>query len=270
MRFLKRLLWATMVAGIGLHATPAAAQTGSVTTGGGASPGSLGGTGGLGGGAGGMGGGGSSGNSLGGTPLATMQPAPTIAAPAGAASGVMSSSNFLSGYYGNPYFQGTLANARAGNAAGGFGTPLYGTGSGSGAGGSIGSASSRTTGTTGLGTTGGQTGGQGGQGQNSSTGNSAYGTIIAPTAQIAYPAIIRFPTAPVASTQLQTDVTGMLSRSTSTIPTAAGIQVLAQGGTVTLRGTVADAEEARLVEGMVRLTPGVFSITNELTFPVSK
>ena len=38
---------------------------------------------------------------------------------------------------------------------------------------------------------------------------------------------------------------------------------------VTLRGTVKDDDEARLVEGLVRITPGVGAIKNELAFPVA-
>jgi osmotically-inducible protein OsmY len=36
-------------------------------------------------------------------------------------------------------------------------------------------------------------------------------------------------------------------------------------GAVTLRGEVGTARERRLVEGMVRLTPGVREVRNELT-----
>ena len=44
-----------------------------------------------------------------------------------------------------------------------------------------------------------------------------------------------------------------------------GVEVLTdKDNNVTIRGTVADAEEARLVEGLIRLTPGVGTIKNDL------
>jgi osmotically-inducible protein OsmY len=62
----------------------------------------------------------------------------------------------------------------------------------------------------------------------------------------------------------------MFARSTDLIPSAANVEAITSGNEVTLRGTVASAEEARLIEGMTRLTPGVRSVNNELTFPVEK
>ena len=60
----------------------------------------------------------------------------------------------------------------------------------------------------------------------------------------------------------------MVQRSLGTLSNPAGVQVLTTpDNNVVLRGTVRDAREARLVEGMVRLTPGVAYIKNELTFP---
>jgi osmotically-inducible protein OsmY len=44
-----------------------------------------------------------------------------------------------------------------------------------------------------------------------------------------------------------------------------GISVSVQpNNVVVLRGTVRDASEARLAEGMIRLTPGVRQVQNEL------
>jgi len=40
--------------------------------------------------------------------------------------------------------------------------------------------------------------------------------------------------------------------------------VEAQGEVIVLRGRVADEDERRLVEGMVRLEPGVHEVRNEL------
>jgi osmotically-inducible protein OsmY len=65
-------------------------------------------------------------------------------------------------------------------------------------------------------------------------------------------------------TQVMTDLRGMLDRS-SQISKPDTVHLDVDGGTVVLSGTVANEREARLVEGMVRLTPGVHSIRNELT-----
>ena len=66
---------------------------------------------------------------------------------------------------------------------------------------------------------------------------------------------------------MQTELRGMLNRSTM-ISNPAGVQLaMADGGTVVLRGAVRNQDEARTVEGMIRLTPGVRAIKNELTYP---
>jgi osmotically-inducible protein OsmY len=41
---------------------------------------------------------------------------------------------------------------------------------------------------------------------------------------------------------------------------------VAQGGLVVIKGNAADADEARLVENMIRLTPGVWDVKNELKY----
>ena len=93
------------------------------------------------------------------------------------------------------------------------------------------------------------------------------GQIVALPRQIAYPAVARF-TAPLpTTTAVQADLRGMLDRSTA-IANPAGVQVaMGTDGAVVLRGAVRDEDEARTVEGMVRLTPGVRAVKNELTFP---
>ncbi|MBY0513811.1 MAG: BON domain-containing protein, partial [Gemmataceae bacterium] len=85
--------------------------------------------------------------------------------------------------------------------------------------------------------------------------------------QIAYSAQIQFkaPVAPPGA--MAADIRGTLDRSTM-IANPRGVDVqVGDGGVVTLRGRVADGDEARLVEGMIRLTPGVREIKNELDFP---
>lgn len=290
MRHLHRFLCAAALAGmsspVGLAqqgtviTTPGGQSTGNLSgTGGltGGAPGQLGGTGGAGGTGGGQGGLG--GSQLGGTALQTMQAAPSIAPPTGTAGGSVADPIF-GAFYANPYYQGLYQNATGG--PGGFGVPLLNTtGSvGTGLGSGIGMRTTSTgvrTGTTGLGGTTARTGatGVGGLGRTGGVGglgNTATqsGVIVPLPVQITYPAIARFPTQPVAAPQLQADLSGMLARSTAAIANPAGVQVIPDvRNNVLLRGTVRDADEARLVEGMVRLTPGVGFIKNELTFPTT-
>ena len=44
----------------------------------------------------------------------------------------------------------------------------------------------------------------------------------------------------------------------------AAVSVLAEGNTVTLRGTIKDLDEAKVLVSMARMTPGVFAVKNEL------
>lgn len=158
-------------------------------------------------------------------------------------------SNFLRNTFGNPYYQGRYT-ATVAQAPGGFGTVLY-----------------PVTGTTGT------TGGRGGQGGVGATGTSGSinvqdpGGIIANLPrQIAYTSVVKFQPPPMAAGQLQADLSGMISRATM-LANPAGVQVTTEGQNVTLRGAVQSSEEARMVEGMVRMTPGVRQIKNELTYP---
>jgi hypothetical protein len=50
----------------------------------------------------------------------------------------------------------------------------------------------------------------------------------------------------------------------TTLPSAPGIQVMLDGNTFVLRGKVSDEDERRRTENMVRLTPGVQNVRNEL------
>jgi len=202
-----------------------------------------------------------------------MQPAPQLGPPTGQNNSSLDSSNFLSGYYANPYYQG-LISAQTNQGPGGFGSPLSGTGSLGGTGGARGTAGStaRATGAAGrTGTTGAagrQTGGLGGGGLGAAA--NTYGVVVPLPVQITYAAIPDFGSTPVAAPQLQSDLSAMITRSIGSISNPAAVKVtIGSQNTVTLRGDVASDREARLVEGMVRLTPGVGYIKNELTFPVA-
>ncbi len=240
-------------------------QTGGIQSGGGLSGGGL-----SGGGSGGQPAG--SGGQLGNFQLLQMQRAPTLSPPNGQATSSQAASNFLSGYYANPYFQGQI-RSQTNAVPGGFGTPLYpATGTG-GTGRVTGTQAGRTTGL-GAGRT-----GLGGAGQGANANQS--GILIPLPVQINYAAELRFTPTPVAVGAIQTDLRGTIDRSSisapqnvqiivTEVPIRNGVSVKATGNIVTLRGTVKDEDEARLVEGLVALTPGVDGIRNELTFPIAR
>jgi hypothetical protein len=69
--------------------------------------------------------------------------------------------------------------------------------------------------------------------------------------------------AAASSGRLLTDARSVIDRS-SAIPSKAGIQVGVEGTTVVLRGTVSDERERRAAENMLRFTPGVSEVRNEL------
>ena len=268
MRTLRRAAWAAVVAAA--TATPGLAQQSTTTIGGfngSTTAGTSSGTGAGGGTASGNAGSGN-GTGMGQTTLPT---APVISAPTGTTtSRVISASNPFGPYLANPYYQGTMLNSRAGAAPGGFGVPLFGTTTT--AGGNLGSAggAAGTGGAAGAGGAGGL-GGLGGAGGRAGGAGSVNtvdpgGVLVQLPRQIAYTAQVKFPVIPAGTVQLQNDLRGFIDRA-PTIANPAGVQVQVTGTAVVLRGAVRDEEEARLVEGLVRLTPGVGVITNELAYP---
>lgn len=202
----------------------------------------------------------------------------------------INASNFLRSTYGNVYYQGR-AGAQPDETPGGFGQVLYNT-AGGGTGGNIGFAGGGSTGLGGVtgstgrtggigGTTGGlggvggtagRTGGLGGVGGSTLGGtsglsSSSVGGQIVPLARnISYQGVLKFQ-APVATpTQVQADLRGMLDRS-NMIANPRNVLIQLDGPGVILRGSAVDEDEARMIEGMVRLTPGVQFVTNELQYP---
>jgi hypothetical protein len=159
-------------------------------------------------------------------------------------------SNVFGGTYGNPLYVGRPGSTNLSlKTPGGFGTATYGT----------------TTGTTT--TPGGRTAGGGRATINSGTqgGTSNQNTS---TTVVTHIAEMKFPVAPVVPSALQADLQGQLSRS-SMWKGPANVTVEIVGGTVVLRGQVADADDRRMAEGMVRLTPGVRDVQNEIVLPSS-
>ena len=118
---------------------------------------------------------------------------------------------------------------------------------------------------TGAGGFGGQ--GMGGQGMGfGGTGNTSAAQVIALPRPISYTASVRFATPPMTAPRMQTQVRAVLDRSIS-LSNPRGIEVVSDGAVVVLRGAVKDEDEARLAENMIRLTPGVRDVRNELKFP---
>jgi hypothetical protein len=199
---------------------------------------------------------------LGGTALTTLQQAPSIALTGMAASGAINTSNQLGTWFANPYYLGTWTNnTKVNNLPGGFGSALYPY---------TGPAGGTTTGRGGVG--GGGLAGQAGRAGATGSINDPNigGQIVALPRQIAYSAVVRFntPASAPAPAQLLTDLRGAVDRTpTAMLANPAAVQFQVDGRAVTLRGAVKDEDEARLVEGMVRLTPGVGLIRNELTYP---
>lgn len=268
---LNKWAWAAMIAAV--TAAPAAAQQGGITSGGqpsglgmGSGSGALTSSGlsaglnnGSSGNSSGVGAGGLRGSSRnGGTGTNGNAPQTVgdngISAPTGQASTSLDASNRFGGYYANPYYQGL---GQGTNTPGGFGAPLFNT-----AAGGTGSRGRGTTfGTTGLG---GARGGLGGQ-----NANNQSGIVVPLPAQINYVAVMRFPTPPVAPTKIHTEIRGVLDNS-SLVSNGKAVQIITDvNNNITLRGNVKDEDEARLIEGIVRLTPGVANIANELSFPVA-
>lgn len=190
---------------------------------------------------------GQGGNTLQGTALMTSPAAPKITAPSmltTSSNTNMAASNFLTRTYSNPYYAGssTVYNYSAtGGNPGGFGAQSFGTASGANA-------------------------GRAGQGVTGSVNSQDPGGVIVPLPkQIAYPAQLQFQV-PVVPNQVFTEIRTGIDRSTM-IANPRAVQVVMDGPNVILRGSVKDNDEYRLVESVVRITPGVREIKNELVYP---
>ena len=161
----------------------------------------------------------------------------------------ISSSNMLYGYYSNPLTWGLLNSRGTGTVSAPFGTALYS------------SLMTATTGTTGA------RGGAGGFGAGGTatvtSGMSLPGPQSTSRRVPTYSSTVRFRYNAPAPEQRRGDLQAILAR-TSSLTQSAGIQVTMDGPTVVLRGKVADDDERRLAENVLRLSPGVREIRNEL------
>lgn len=143
---------------------------------------------------------------------------------------------------------GNFGNRTAGK-GGSFGQPLYGKTTAN-----AGAAGFGTAGTAGLGTTGTAAGGAG-------TGFTTVGVRRAP--QYTTGLSEDLPTIAHPPARLRQDVQAVVARSAA-VRSRDTVAVEVAGGTVVLRGQVASPRERRLVEAMIRLTPGVRDVQNEL------
>lgn len=109
--------------------------------------------------------------------------------------------------------------------------------------------------------------GLGGQSGFGNMGGFAPGSALGAGQTLAMPVyatVVRFETAPMPAAQIRSDLQQVVMRSAS-LPSRQGIQVGTVGGRIVLRGTVGSVDEKILAENMLRLTPGVGDVQNELT-----
>ena len=183
----------------------------------------------------------------------------------GITGGGVSATNFLSQYYSNPTYLGgpngeigsTSNQSRSGS---GFGQPSFGNVTVGG----VGTASSGY-GVLGSSSTigGSRLGGYGASGTAGITSSASVGASSPPT-NIIHTATMRNPVpAPAARAEFRPEVRAVIARSTA-LSTPGNIQVEVEGQTVILKGKVPNDEERRLAEGLIRLTPGVRMVRNEL------
>ncbi|MSR54036.1 MAG: BON domain-containing protein [Gemmataceae bacterium] len=156
-----------------------------------------------------------------------------------------STTGIFAAYYSNPLYPGRPGSTNISNkTVGGFGQPSFGT------------ATTSTRATT----------GQAGRAGTATARNQNTSNNKANIAPITYAMEVKFPAPVIVPTRLQADLQGLISR-TSAIRTPGSVRVEVAGTVVILRGRVSDEDERRLVEGMVRLEPGVHEVQNELTIP---
>jgi hypothetical protein len=146
----------------------------------------------------------------------------------------------------------------SGSSQSSFGRPLFGNlSTGSGMSGGIGNLG-------GLGRSGGMMGGMGGLGGMSGARGTGMGTgnISGPlyTAR-PEPSRLPLPTGLVVRADLQQV---LANSGLERLPSLNKVQVLMGNNKVILRGKVASTQERRLTEAMLRLSPGVHDVSNEL------
>jgi hypothetical protein len=168
--------------------------------------------------------------------------------------GGVSSTNIFATYFQNPYViasgstGGGTTQMTSRNAP--FGQPMYG---------------NTTTGAMTAGGLGGMSGmsGMGSRMGTGMTGSSGAPFTLAVGAEGLGGGATPPATAPAANSALQTQALNVIQQSSS-LPSKANITVQVVGSTVILSGTVADDHERRLAANLLRLTPGVGQVRNDL------
>jgi len=94
-------------------------------------------------------------------------------------------------------------------------------------------------------------------------GTNAAGALSGTQSPITYALEVRFPAPPIASPQVQTSLQTIVDR-TSQLHQPATVRVEVLGSAVILRGRVTSEDDRRLIEGIVRLEPGVHEVRNEI------
>lgn len=182
----------------------------------------------------------------------------------------VSANPFLSTYV-NPYSAGMVNTSGQATSTKAFGQPVYALYS---------TATSSGTTQGGFGGAGGAAGASGGTGgvvaSTAINGGVGFGYNTYGQGRTYAYAAVPGETVPMvvhANPQLQSSVSDVLLRSTS-FKALAPLNVTVNDSTVTLAGTVGSAKEKRIVEGMVRMTPGVRAVVNNLqvteTLPAPK
>jgi BON domain len=155
----------------------------------------------------------------------------------GAAGGTPSSANPFISTYTNPLVAGLVSTSGTQTTSKPFGQPIYSV------------YSTATTGTTTTSNT--------GVGFGYNTFGQARTYNYAATLSDDVPRVVH------ASPQMQAALADVLRRTTALKQTTP-LQVKVNGSTVFLEGAVASAKEKRVVEGMIRMTPGVRNVVNNL------
>ena len=102
---------------------------------------------------------------------------------------------------------------------------------------------------------------------SASTSNANYGAVMTETTRRPAVAAMLDETFPLnlpTGSRLEADLRSILDRSTS-FTNRDNISISVDGRIVTLHGVVPNASERRLAESLLRMTPGVGMIKNELT-----
>jgi hypothetical protein len=167
----------------------------------------------------------------------------TSATGTGASFPGIAASNLLGSYYANPLASGLPSGSTQPR----FGSPLY----------TITTVNLSTTGTGGVG--GQNRGGTATTSSSAYAGSSSVGIRRAPS----YTTTIGFEFRPPSVSSMQTSLQQTISESSS-LPSRSGIVVAVDGDTVVLRGTAGSERERRLAEALLRLSPGVYDVRNNL------